>query len=138
MVVYDDMGGALAAVRVWWMLRWLGYENVAVLDGGWQHWIKQNLPVQGGVESRIAADLSRQKPRTGLVVSTEQVAAVTAGSRLAAVGCAWRRPLPRGKRNHRSGGRAYPRGYLSTLHGKFESGWHFPPGGTTAQIATKD
>jgi thiosulfate/3-mercaptopyruvate sulfurtransferase len=35
--VYDDMGGAIAA-RLWWMLRWLGHETVAVLDGGWQAW----------------------------------------------------------------------------------------------------
>ncbi|MDT8397696.1 MAG: sulfurtransferase [Pseudomonadales bacterium] len=43
-VVYDDAGGAFAA-RMWWMLRWLGHENVAVLDGGWQAWNKQGLPV---------------------------------------------------------------------------------------------
>lgn len=36
-VVYDDAGGAMAA-RMWWMLRWLGHDNVAVLDGGWQAW----------------------------------------------------------------------------------------------------
>ena len=38
-VVYDDAGGALAAVRVWWVLRWLGHKAVAVLDGGWQAWV---------------------------------------------------------------------------------------------------
>ena len=32
-VVYDDAGGAIAA-RLWWMLRWLGHDAVAVLDGG--------------------------------------------------------------------------------------------------------
>ena len=35
-VAYDDVGGALAAGRVWWLLRWLGHEQVALLDGGWQ------------------------------------------------------------------------------------------------------
>ena len=34
-VAYDDKGGALAAGRLWWMLRWLGHESAAVLDGGW-------------------------------------------------------------------------------------------------------
>jgi thiosulfate/3-mercaptopyruvate sulfurtransferase len=34
-VVYDDVGGALAAGRIWWMLRWIGHEKAAVLDGGW-------------------------------------------------------------------------------------------------------
>jgi thiosulfate/3-mercaptopyruvate sulfurtransferase len=71
-VVYDDLGGALAAVRVWWMLRWLGYENVAVLDGGWQHWLKNNLPVQAGAEQRSARPFPA-KPRPGLVVSTANV-----------------------------------------------------------------
>ena len=33
-VVYDDAGGAKAAARAWWMLRAIGHEAVAVLDGG--------------------------------------------------------------------------------------------------------
>jgi thiosulfate/3-mercaptopyruvate sulfurtransferase len=49
-VAYDDQGGALAAVRLWWMLRWLGHEHVAVLDGGWQKWIKEERPTHSGVE----------------------------------------------------------------------------------------
>ncbi|HEY1392186.1 MAG TPA: sulfurtransferase [Methylibium sp.] len=36
-VVYDAQGGVYAA-RTWWMLRWLGHESVAVLDGGLQAW----------------------------------------------------------------------------------------------------
>jgi thiosulfate/3-mercaptopyruvate sulfurtransferase len=36
-VVYDDQSGAIAA-RAWWMLRWLGHDAVAVLDGGFQAW----------------------------------------------------------------------------------------------------
>lgn len=36
-VVYDDSGGTFA-VRLWWMLRWLGHERVAVLDGGIAAW----------------------------------------------------------------------------------------------------
>ena len=43
-VVYDDTGGATAA-RMWWMLRWIGHQEVAVLDGGWQHWCNKDLPV---------------------------------------------------------------------------------------------
>jgi len=36
-VVYDDSAGA-AACRLWWMLRSLGHDRVALLDGGWQAW----------------------------------------------------------------------------------------------------
>jgi 3-mercaptopyruvate sulfurtransferase SseA len=32
---YDNAGGVYAS-RLWWMLRWIGHKNVAVLDGGWQ------------------------------------------------------------------------------------------------------
>ena len=43
-VAYDATGGAFAA-RLWWMLRWVGHESVAVLDGGWNVWQKAGLPV---------------------------------------------------------------------------------------------
>jgi thiosulfate/3-mercaptopyruvate sulfurtransferase len=45
-VAYDDMGGALAAARLWWMLNWLGHTAVAVLDGGWQAWLDEGRPVE--------------------------------------------------------------------------------------------
>ncbi len=37
-VVYDDAQGMIAG-RLWWLLRWLGHDRVAVLDGGWQAWL---------------------------------------------------------------------------------------------------
>lgn len=37
-VAYDASGGYYAA-RMWWMLRWLGHETAAVLDGGWDAWV---------------------------------------------------------------------------------------------------
>ena len=37
-VVYDRQGATFAA-RTWWMLRWLGHREVAVLDGGLQAWV---------------------------------------------------------------------------------------------------
>lgn len=43
-VVYDDLGGNFA-VRLWWMLRWLGHERVALLDGGFPLWEKERRPV---------------------------------------------------------------------------------------------
>jgi thiosulfate/3-mercaptopyruvate sulfurtransferase len=43
-VVYDDNFGAMAA-RAWWLLRWLGHDKVAVLDGGFEAWRKANAPM---------------------------------------------------------------------------------------------
>jgi len=43
-VCYDAGPGAMAA-RLWWMLRWIGHEKVAVLDGGFAKWTKEGRPV---------------------------------------------------------------------------------------------
>jgi len=43
-IVYDDAGGAFAG-RLWWLLRCLGHDNVAVLDGGIQHWQQQGYAI---------------------------------------------------------------------------------------------
>ncbi|HTS54994.1 MAG TPA: sulfurtransferase [Burkholderiales bacterium] len=43
-VAYDFAAGS-ASARLWWMLRWVGHERVAVLDGGWEAWVKAGLPV---------------------------------------------------------------------------------------------
>lgn len=45
-VVYDDMGGALAGARAWWMLVWAGHPSVHVLDGGWQAWHAGDYPIE--------------------------------------------------------------------------------------------
>ncbi|MEM6349617.1 MAG: sulfurtransferase [Cyanobacteria bacterium P01_D01_bin.14] len=44
-VIYDDARFAFAA-RLWWMLRYLGHERVALLDGGWGAWQQAGLPVE--------------------------------------------------------------------------------------------
>lgn len=43
-VAYDDSGGMFAA-RMWWLLRWLGHPQVAVLDGGVSAWRQAGLPL---------------------------------------------------------------------------------------------
>ena len=66
-VAYDDKSGAIAA-RLWWMLKWLGHESVAVLDSGWSGWLKAGGTQTSGVEDKQAAkftarpDKSRIKP----------------------------------------------------------------------------
>ena len=73
-MVYDAAGGALAAARAWWMLRWLGHKSVAVLDGGWQKWKLEYRPVQAGEENRPAAHFVSDL-HLGINVSTPEVEA---------------------------------------------------------------
>lgn len=47
-VVYDDSQGMIAG-RLWWLLRWLGHERVAVLDGGFQLWQAAGGSLDGAI-----------------------------------------------------------------------------------------
>jgi len=40
-VVAYDQGNGMFAARLWWMLRWLGHDAVAVLDGGFAKWLRE-------------------------------------------------------------------------------------------------
>jgi thiosulfate/3-mercaptopyruvate sulfurtransferase len=74
-IAYDDVWGALAAGRVWWLLRWLGHESVALLDGGWQEWVKKGLAARSGTETRKLCKFVPH-PRNDLIVSTEELEAM--------------------------------------------------------------
>jgi thiosulfate/3-mercaptopyruvate sulfurtransferase len=54
-VVYDDNGGMVAA-RLWWLLRWLGHEYVAVLDGGFPAWT--------GAKQKVTDEITKPNPQT--------------------------------------------------------------------------
>ncbi len=54
-VVYDDVNGAFAG-RLWWLLRCLGHDHVAVLDGGVTHWRHLGLPMTTRLPRIKAAD----------------------------------------------------------------------------------
>ena len=43
-VVYDDSFGSMA-VRMWWLLRWLGHDKVALLDGVFPKWKREGRPL---------------------------------------------------------------------------------------------
>ena len=71
-VAYDDQGGSLAAARLWFMLRWLGHKDVAVLDGGWQKWLDEDQPLHRGREIRLPRDFAPQV-QEGLIVDLQEV-----------------------------------------------------------------
>lgn len=70
-VTYDDAAGSIAA-RLWWMLKWLGHEAVAVLDGGWQQWVDSNGPQRSGEERRSPTTFDA-RPRPELQVSLDEI-----------------------------------------------------------------
>jgi thiosulfate/3-mercaptopyruvate sulfurtransferase len=47
-VSYDAGNGALAAARLWWLLRLVGVQQAAVLDGGYAAWLAARLPTESG------------------------------------------------------------------------------------------
>ncbi|GIO15394.1 thiosulfate sulfurtransferase [Cohnella xylanilytica] len=53
-VAYDDQGGAMAS-RLWWLLRYLGHENVFVLDEGFSAWKREGFPVNAEQKVLIPA-----------------------------------------------------------------------------------
>ncbi|AOR72079.1 3-mercaptopyruvate sulfurtransferase [Burkholderia stabilis] len=72
-VAYDAQGGAYAA-RLWWLLRWLGHDSVAVLDGGLQAWEAAGHPLTTDVPQPAAGDFRAGAP----LESTVDAAAVLA------------------------------------------------------------
>lgn len=71
-IAYDTAGGALAAARLWWMLRWLGHTRVAVLDGGLQSWIASGFHTESGEIKRATRQFT-PKVRPELIVDWQQV-----------------------------------------------------------------
>ncbi|MBX9797961.1 MAG: sulfurtransferase [Burkholderiaceae bacterium] len=64
-VVYDAQGGMFAA-RLWWMLRWVGHEAVAVLDGGLPAWLTSGMWLSTEESPRVLGALTE---RTSLVTT---------------------------------------------------------------------
>ena len=65
-VCYDGGNGAVAA-RLWWLLRWVGHEAIAVLDGGFAKWLKEGRPVTAEVPRFAPADYPMQLHREAAI-----------------------------------------------------------------------
>jgi thiosulfate/3-mercaptopyruvate sulfurtransferase len=70
-VLYDSSGSAWAA-RVWWMLRWVGFDRAALLDGGLTAWTAEDRPLSTEPASRQAKVLT-PAPRPEAIADRDEV-----------------------------------------------------------------
>ncbi len=71
-VAYDDAGGVFAA-RLWWLLRWLGHESVAVLNGGWQAWCDAGGDTTQQIYTPKPAATFHPRLQSSVVVEVDEV-----------------------------------------------------------------
>ncbi len=73
-VVLYDSGNSVWAARVWWMLRWVGFDNAALLDGGLAAWTEGGGPLSSDPASRPAKKLTAAV-RPELIADRDEVLA---------------------------------------------------------------
>ena len=83
-VGYDDAGG-MVAVRLWWLLRWLGHERVALLDGGIGQWQAEGRPLSCDVPSATPALFAERVAVRDWVVQADEVLANVASGEFALI-----------------------------------------------------
>lgn len=80
-VVVYDAGDSLFAARLWWMLRWMGHESVAILDGGWKAWLAAGAETESGersprlTEAQVVQSFSASHQPSMPTVTTDDVLA---------------------------------------------------------------
>ena len=74
-VAYDQDTGLFAS-RLWWSLRFLGHDLVALLDGGWAKWTRERRAVHSGDESRPQAAF-RPDPNPAMRAMLSEVEAIS-------------------------------------------------------------
>ncbi|SEK23032.1 sulfurtransferase [Streptacidiphilus jiangxiensis] len=72
-VVFYDNAGLYSAARGWWMLRAMGFDRVAVLDGGLTAWVAAGLPEQDSAPGPAAPGDFTARPRPGMIVDSAAV-----------------------------------------------------------------
>jgi thiosulfate/3-mercaptopyruvate sulfurtransferase len=74
-VAYDQDAGMYAS-RLWWLLRWVGHDAVAVLDGGFAKWQAEGRPTISGDERAAAPRSFEPRPRPGMAASVDTIASL--------------------------------------------------------------
>ena len=72
-IAYDAQGSIFAA-RLWWMLRWVGHEKIAVLDGGLPAWIAHGMPLSSETSIKPPGTITLRPPLTSTVSADEILA----------------------------------------------------------------
>jgi len=85
-VVVYAAGDAWWATRVWWMLRAIGFERAAVLDGGLRKWLAEGRPVSRAPSSYPRAAALAVRPRA-LFTDREGVLAALADGSAVVINC---------------------------------------------------
>lgn len=78
-VVYDDMGGMYAG-RLWWLLKYLGHDDVKLLDGGLHAWLEAGFQMTVEIPSTRAGKFTPHV-RPELLATLEEVQAAVAGGK---------------------------------------------------------
>jgi thiosulfate/3-mercaptopyruvate sulfurtransferase len=84
-VVLYSVGTMMWATRFWWMLKSLGFDGAAVLDGGFDKWQAEARPVEQGPATGYAPANFVARPRPGRFVGKDAVLAATRDPRMAIV-----------------------------------------------------
>lgn len=71
-VVLYSAGSVMWSTRMWWMLRSAGFDEAAVLDGGWEKWRREGRPTAAGSEAYSAARFEARM-RSGLLIGKEEM-----------------------------------------------------------------
>jgi thiosulfate/3-mercaptopyruvate sulfurtransferase len=84
-VVLYSVGTMMWATRFWWMLKALGFDRAAVLDGGFDKWQSEGRPVESGSAKGYPPAVFFAKPRPGWFVDKQAVLAATGDPNIAIV-----------------------------------------------------
>ena len=79
-VVLYDASGRMWSARVWWMLRWIGFDNVALLDGGLGLWQAEGRPLSTKLPARAPRQLTPSLRPEAIADQGEILAAIEAGA----------------------------------------------------------
>jgi thiosulfate/3-mercaptopyruvate sulfurtransferase len=80
-VAYDAHGGMFAA-RLWWLLRWIGHEAAAVLDGGLAAWEARGLAQTSAVPARARGTITARAALVPTVTAADVLANIGSGNRI--------------------------------------------------------